>query len=265
MVDRDKETREGRRTVLTATERDRLRVVLVRSRNPLNIGAAARAMANFGFGHLRVVQPYEKGFREARSAVDAEPVLDAAEEFASVADAVADCALVVGSAEGRGRNTDPPLDRLESVAAEMVAALRGRAKVAVLFGSEKTGLSNQNLNHCQRVLRIPTEPAQPSMNLGQAVAVVLYELVRQGAPSRIAAPREAEPIASGADRERLVALLAEVVKESWGEILRPNPPPDERARRLVRHMGLTERDVHEWMGVLRRLLWRLRAGPRSKS
>ncbi len=242
--------------MLTAAEREGLCVVLVRSRNPLNIGAAARALTNFGFRHLRVVEPYEAGFREARSAVDAEPVLEAAEEFATVAEAVADCTLVVGTAEGSGRRTEEPLDRLETVAAEMLEVLHsGVKKVAVLFGSEKVGLSNQDLSHCQRVLRIPTEPGQPSMNLGQAVAVVLYELVRakDHEPAR-----EAASMASAGDRERLAALLAEAVKESWGEALRPNPTPEERARRLVRHLALTEADAHEWMGLVRRVLWKMR-------
>src|ERR1039458_1667117 len=125
--------------MLTEAEREGLRVVLVRSRNPLNMGAAARAMVNFGFRYLRVVQPYDVAFRDARSAGDAEPVLEAAEECASVAAAVADCSLVVGTAEGSGRRTEEPLERLETVAAEIAEALRGGAKVAVLFGSEKIG------------------------------------------------------------------------------------------------------------------------------
>src|ERR1039457_5543999 len=77
--------------------KDHLRVVLVATRNPLNIGAAARAMANFGFARLRVVKPYDVAFREARSAVGAAPLLARAEEFSSVADAVADATLVVGT------------------------------------------------------------------------------------------------------------------------------------------------------------------------
>ena len=247
---------------LTADERDGLRVVLVRSRNPLNIGAVARAMANFGFLHLRVVEPYDVGFREARSAVDAEPVLEAAEECASVADAIADCALVVGTAEGSGRNPEEPLERLETVAAEMVESLRGQAKVAVLFGSEKTGLSNQDLSHCQRVLRIPTESDQPSMNLGQAVAVVLYELVRQREPKagREPGPEPAAGMASAGDRERLVALVAEMLERSTGEREPSGPTTEERVRRLIRPMALTEEDVHGWMGVVRQVLWKLKGG-----
>jgi tRNA/rRNA methyltransferase len=243
--------------MLTEAEREGLRVVLVRSRNPLNMGAAARAMVNFGFRCLRVVEPYDAGFREARSAVDAEPVLNAAEEFSSVAAAVADCALVVGTAEGSGRRTEEPLERLETVAAEMAKSLRGGGKVAVLFGSEKTGLSNQALSHCQRVLRIPTESAQPSMNLGQAVAVVLYELVREREPE---AAREAVTMASAGDRERLVALLTEMLERSTVERESSGPTAEERVRRLIRPMALTEEEAHGWMGVVRHVLWKLKGG-----
>ena len=81
----------------TRIEFDHLCIVLVATRNPLNIGAAARAMSNFGFSNLRVVNPWEAAFREARSAVGASAVLSNARVFASVADAVADCTLVVGT------------------------------------------------------------------------------------------------------------------------------------------------------------------------
>jgi tRNA/rRNA methyltransferase len=221
------------------------------------MGAAARAMVNFGFRYLRVVQPYDVAFREARSAVDAELVLQSAEEFASVADAVADCSLVVGTVEGSGRRTEEPLERLEAVAAEMVVSLHGGAKGAVLFGSEKTGLSNQDLRHCQRVLRIPTESDQPSMNLGQAVAVVLYELVREREPE---AAREAVTMATAGDRERLVALLTEMLERSTGDREASGPTAEERVRRLIRPMALTEEEAHGWMGVVRHVLWKLKGG-----
>ena len=96
-----------------ALELDRLRVVLVSSRNPLNMGAAARAMSNFGFSKLRVVNPYEKAFRTAVSAVGASELLASAEEFQSVAEAVADCTLVVGTTAVRHRELHHPLRRLE--------------------------------------------------------------------------------------------------------------------------------------------------------
>jgi tRNA/rRNA methyltransferase len=243
---------------LTAEERNRLSVVLVGTRNPLNIGAAARAMANFGFGHLRVVDPYEKAFREARSAVDAEPVLTAAEIFDEVAAAVADCVLVVGTAEGRQRTTEEPLQRLEVGVEEIRRQLRSGARVAVLFGSEKRGLSNEELGPCQRVLRIPTEQEQPSMNLGQAVAVVLYEVIRDGEAAS-GAERE-RALATAGDRERLVALLVEVLERSEAARRGERALGEEKMRRLVRHMGLTGPDAHEWMGMVRQVLWKLRGG-----
>jgi tRNA/rRNA methyltransferase len=243
---------------LTAEERDRLRVVLVRTRNPLNIGAAARAMVNFGFGHLRVVEPYEKAFREARSAVDAEPVLTAAEAFEQVTDAVADCALAVGTAEGRQRTTEEPLQRLEAGVEEIRQQLRSGARVAVLFGSEKRGLSNEELSPCQRVLRIPTEAKQPSMNLGQAVAVVLYEVIRETAAQ--AGPGVEIPLATAGDRERLVVLLAEALERSDAGRRGERALGAEKVRRLIRHMALTEPDAREWMGMVRRVLWKLRGG-----
>src|SRR5581483_1916787 len=93
--------------------KDRLRVVMVETRNPLNIGAAARAMANFGFSRLRVVNPYDVAFREARSAVGAAPLRARAEDFSSLAEAVADSTLVIGTTSVGHRELQHPIRRLE--------------------------------------------------------------------------------------------------------------------------------------------------------
>ena len=89
---------------------DNLRVVLISPRNPLNIGAAARAMSNFGFFHLRLVNAYDVAFREAKSAVNAATVLESAQQYKTIGEAVADCALVVGTTSlgPRGLSRDPP-------------------------------------------------------------------------------------------------------------------------------------------------------------
>ena len=158
-------------------ELDRLRVVLVGARNPLNIGAAARAMSNFGFQRLRVVNPYEVAFREARSAMGAAGLLASAEECNSVAEAVADCSLVVGTTSIQHRDLLHPIRRLDE-GATLVRQQMASAPVALLFGSEKFGLSNDELSHCHWLINIPTRDEHVSMNLGQAVAVTLYELVR---------------------------------------------------------------------------------------
>src|ERR1700689_3451580 len=134
-------------------ESKRLSVVLVETSNPLNIGAAARAMSNFGFLQLRVVNPYDVAFREARSAVGAAPVLAKAEEYKSVAEAVADCTLVVGTTAVRHRELQHPLRRLEQ-GARLIRKEARSGRVALLFGSEKFGLSNAALSHCHWLMRI---------------------------------------------------------------------------------------------------------------
>src|SRR5271163_2727011 len=133
-------------------------------------------MSNFGFRHLRVVNPYQPAFREARSAVGASDVLKSAEQFKTVAEAVADCTLVVGTTAVRHRNLQHPVRRLED-GARLIRKRIASSGVALLFGSEKVGLSNDDLSHCHWLTRIPTVDLSRSMNLGQAVAVCLYEIV----------------------------------------------------------------------------------------
>src|SRR5438105_13420701 len=116
----------------------RLHVVLVNPRNPLNIGAVARAMSNFGFSNLRLVNPYAVAFRDARSAVGASEVLESAIEYNTIADAVADCSLVVGTTAVRHRDLQQPLKIMAAGAALMRKRLAA-ANVALLFGSEKYG------------------------------------------------------------------------------------------------------------------------------
>jgi len=239
-----------------AAEFDRLHVVLVASRNPLNIGAAARAMSNFGLRHLRVVSPYEAGFREARSAVGAAAVLLNAEEYTSVAEAVADCSLVVGTTAVGQRDLQHPLRRLEYGARIMRKQL-GSSRVALLFGSERVGLSNQDLSHCHWLLRIPTHEANISMNLGQAVAVCLYELVRNG---RAVQQTQSPKSATAAEVERATMLLLDVLRASGYVKPRRAVYTEENVRRLVRRLHLSTRDVEFWLGILRQIMWKMEAG-----
>lgn len=232
--------------MLTENEAGNLRVVLVAARNPLNIGASARAMSNFGFLRLRVVNCYDVAFREARSAVGAPELLKNAEEFASVADAVADCSLVVGTTAGGARQLEHPLHRLDAGGA-MIRAGLAAGRVALLFGSEKRGLSNDDLSYCHWLLRIPTREAHDSMNLGQAVAVCLYELVRseEAAPAGKAAAQ-----ASGTALERMTQALLNALKQSGYTKPGTEAATEEKARRLVRRMNLSEEDAELWTGML---------------
>ena len=237
-------------------EFDRLRVVLVAARNPLNIGAAARAMSNFGFRHLRVVSPYEVAFREARSAVGAAALLSNAEEFTSVAEAVGDCTLVVGTTAVGQRDLQHPLRRLEYGSRIMRKQL-GSSRVALLFGSERVGLSNQDLSHCNFLLRIPTHEANISMNLGQAVAVCLYELVRNGKAMQ---PLQSPKPATAAEVERVTMLLLDALHVSGYVKPRRAVSTEENVRRLVRRLHLSTRDVEFWLGILRQMIWKMEAG-----
>ena len=237
-------------------ELDRLRVVLVAARNPLNIGAAARALSNFGFQHLRVVNPYEAAFREARSAVGASAILANAEEFRTVAEAVADCTLVVGTTAVRHRELQHPLRRLE-YGMRLIRKQLGLSRVALLFGSEKFGLSNAALSHCHWLMRIPTCKANISMNLAQAVAVCLYELVRDAKTVR---QGERVHRATAAELERLTETLLTAMRASGYLDRRPIADVEERMRRLVRRLNLPARDAVVWLGILRQIVWKLGSG-----
>jgi TrmH family RNA methyltransferase len=242
---------------LAATnEFDHLRVVLVAARNPLNIGAAARAMSNFGFRHLRVVNSYKVAFHEARSAVGASVVLASAEEYKTVAEAVADCTLVVGTTAVRHRELQHPLRRLE-YGTRLIRKQLGSSRVAILFGSEKFGLSNAALSHCHWLMRIPTCEENISMNLGQAVAVCLYELIRD---TKAARTTEKVKSASSAELERITTTLLEAMRASGYLDRRPIADVDERMRRLVRRLNLPARDAVVWLGILRQIVWKLRSG-----
>ncbi|HTZ72449.1 MAG TPA: TrmJ/YjtD family RNA methyltransferase [Candidatus Aquilonibacter sp.] len=234
-------------------EFDRLRVVLVATRNSLNIGAAARAMSNFGVAHLRVVDPYEPSYREARSAVGASQVLADTEEFDTVSDAVADCTLVIGTTAANRRELHQPIKRLELGARAIKQRLR-HSNVAILFGSEKRGLSNDELSHCHWLMQIPTREEHRSMNLGQAVAVCLYELARD---SKALSPKLEQEFASAGDAERIGALLIEVLRKS--DYLKPPTTVStaEKMRRTIRRLGLSPGDVRLGLGMLRQILWKL--------
>jgi TrmH family RNA methyltransferase len=234
-----------------------LRVVLVDPRNPLNIGAAARAMSNFGCSEMRLVNPYEVAFREARSAVKSLHVLKAAQEFASVAEAVADCALVVGTTSRGPRTLEHPLRRLE-LGGRIIAKKLAAAPVALLFGSEKFGLSNDDLSHCHWLMRIPTREEHGSMNLGQAVAVCLYEIVRQPAAAlaKLPAPPAKAP-AKSEDLERITLLLEEVLGHSGYVHAVTEGSTHLKLRRLVRRMALDQHDAAVWLGMLRQIRWKL--------
>jgi TrmH family RNA methyltransferase len=230
-----------------------LHVILVRTRNPLNIGAVARAMSNFGFNSLRLVNPYTEPFREARSAVGAAQLLKDAREFKSVADAVADCSLVVGTTALRNRKLPHAL-KSPAAAAPLIRKRLASQDVAILFGSEKTGLSADDLSHCHWSVRIPTV-GNISMNLGQAVAVCLYEIVRD----RKSAPREKIDYATTAQLERVAAIFFELLRESGYVKPKTEPMSERKLRDLLRRLQISEDDAQQLQGMLRQIAWKIGA------
>jgi tRNA/rRNA methyltransferase len=233
--------------------------VLVAPRNPLNIGAAARAMSNFGFFHLRVVNAYDVAYAEARSAVNASEVLIQSQQYPTVADAVADCTLVVGTTSADHRQLDHSLRRLETAAPVLHEALEG-GPVALLFGSEKFGLSNEDLSHCHWLTRIPSREEHGSMNLGQAVAICLYELIRSEPDAHREPARKR--LAEAADLERVDALLVEALRISGFINEVTGESAEQKLRRMVLRLGLDADDARLWQGMLRQILWKLRQSGR---
>ena len=216
-------------------------------------------MSNFGFSQLRVVNPYEKAFRNAVSAVGAADLLASAEEYENVADAVADCPLVVGTTAVRHRELQHPLRRLE-YGGRLIRKHMASDPVALLFGSERYGLSKQDLSFCHWLIRIPTREQNISMNLGQAVAVCLYELIRD---RKAAARSEKQVLATGGEIERITPLLADVLSTSSYMLPQRAADTEQRIRRMVRRLKLSAQDVEAWLGILRHVQWRLRSGKRK--
>lgn len=234
-------------------QRERLRVILVRTRNPLNIGSVARVMSNLGFAKLRLVEPWDPSFREARSAVGAAELLRRAKVFPSVAEAVADCSLVVGTSAMRGREAEQPLLTLTGAASKIRARLH-RSNVAILFGSEKTGLSSEELDHCNLLLKIQTSTEHPSLNLAQAVAITLYELSRDTTKE---ASQRREP-AGAAALERLTETLFESLQASGYVKKNAEAVSEAKLRRRIRRLELDEPDAEVWLGMMKKVLWKLK-------
>ncbi len=211
-------------------------------------------MANFGFSRLRVVNPYDVAFREARSAVGAAPLLKKAESFTSVADAIADCRLVIGTTSVGHRELQHPIRRLE-YGARLIRRGLEQAPVGLLFGSEKFGLSNDDLSHCHWLMRIPTVDQELSMNLGQAVAMCLYELSRD--PRAVKAKPQKIRAATAGETEQIASRLIEALRKSGYINETTAGSTEEKVRRLVNRLNIAERDAPVLLGMLRQILWKV--------
>ena len=187
-------------------------VVLHEPQDLVNIAHVVRGMKNFGLRDLRLVNPREyEAYRVEGIAHQTQDVLARVQTFASLEEALADAMHIVGFT-ARGRTAKRNLQRPRDAAAEIVA-LAESGTVALLFGREDKGLSNEALDRCHRVVTIPSDPGYASLNLGHAVIIMLYELaLARGAEARpFKEPRRTSEPAVAADLERLFADVAKAL------------------------------------------------------
>lgn len=232
---------------------DQLRIVLVHPRNALNIGAAARAMLNFGFSRLWLVKPYDLAFRAARSAVGATEVLEKARVTADLAEALGEASLVVGTSGVAGRSENHVQRALPEAGHAVRTHLESR-QAALVFGSEKFGLRNEDIAFCDWLLAIPTHEGCPSMNLGQAVAVCCYELARH---AKMIPGLQTPATATAAQRDRIVETWLPALEQSG--FFRPDSRDiqTKKLRRLVNRMRLSPGDARILQAIIRQVQWKL--------
>ncbi|MDR3737834.1 MAG: RNA methyltransferase [Terracidiphilus sp.] len=244
--------------MLNEDQRERLDVVLVSPRNPLNIGAVARAMANFGLDRLTVVAPYAPLWREARSAVGAPELLANARETPTVGEAIAACTLVIGTGTLTYRKPEQIVVPLPELAPHVAVELARGGRVAVIFGPENHGLTREDLSYCHVMVEIPTDPRQPSMNLGQAVAVCLYELsARVNLVQPLAENRGST--APSATLNRLGTLIEETMAAAGYSPATMQEANRHDLRLLLRRLRFDPLDTRRALGFFRRVLHRLQA------
>ena len=231
-----------------------LRIVLVGTQHPGNIGSAARAMKTMGLSRLVLVAPEKAPDRDTQAmAAGADDLVEAAPVFATLAEAVADCRLVLGCT---ARNRRVQLEQLEpDQAAGRLLQAATDGEVALVFGRERTGLSNEELQLCHASVHIPSDPAFSSLNLAAAVQVLAYEvrlaaLLDAPAPSLPAPPLPDELPADHAQLEGFFAQLAQTLEEIDFHKGRAPESAMRKLRRLFLRNELSVNEVRLLRGVL---------------
>jgi TrmH family RNA methyltransferase len=193
---------------MTTEELKRVRVVLNQPQDPINIGGVVRAMKNMGLSRLQLVQPADfDAYRIKGIAHTGMDIVESAQTFDRLKDAIADARLVLGTT-ARGRRARRNYRRPREAATEALAAAAAGEEVAVVFGREDRGLSNEELDYCNRIVVVPTDPNHSSLNLAQAVLVLAYELwLAAVGETPFKEPRQA---AARASRQELEELVSEV-------------------------------------------------------
>ncbi len=227
-------------------------VVLVEPQMAENIGAAARAMANFGLSRLRLVKPVQGWPNEkARAmAAGADRVLDGAQLYDSLADAIGDCSFVL-AATARNHDQAKPVIGAAAAAAEMAPRVAAAENVAVVFGRERNGLENHEVARADRILTLPVNPAFASLNLAQAVVIVGYEWFKQaGGDLPFVAPQKSPPAA----KQQLDAFFADLERElDKVEFFRPEEKRGTMGvnlRNIFQRMAPSQQDMRTLHGVI---------------
>lgn len=230
---------------------DRIRVVLVGTQHPGNIGSAARALKTMGLSRLVLVAPEKFPHIEAHAlAAGADDVLDAAPVHATLADAVADCRLVLGCT-ARSRRVALAEQFPRDAAIRVLLAAIEEDEVALVFGRERTGLTNEELQLCHGAVHIPANPDYSSLNLAMAVQVLAYELRMALLAGEVAAPGidRLQP-ASHAELEGFFAQLAETLDAIDFHKGRAPDSAMRKLRRLYLRGQLETRDIRLLRGIL---------------
>jgi TrmH family RNA methyltransferase len=236
-----------------------IRIVLVTPSHPGNIGAAARAMKNMALESLVLVNPRQFPHPEAQArASGADDVLAAARVVPSLTAALEDCGYIAATT-ARNRDQYFRVIDVREAAARLVTEAR-RAPAAVVFGSERSGLSNEELESAHALIRIPASSAYAALNLAMAVQLVAYEIFRaRGAPSPLSAP-PAAPLAGAQELERLYGHLAAVLEEiDFRDRTQSGTHLMARIRRLLQRAELDQNEVNILRGVLTAVQNRRRA------
>jgi TrmH family RNA methyltransferase len=239
-----------------------VRIVLVETSHPGNIGAVARAMKNMACDDLWLVRPKQRPDDEANArASGATDVLAAAHVVDSVGEAIADAGLVVGT------TSRPRIHNWTTLTPRDLAArastLDARTRIAVLFGSERYGLPNEELERCACLVRIPANPAYESLNLAMAVQIVCYELfVARTQPASLV--QQESPLATADELERFYAHLAQVMAEADFQDRTGGGHLMTRIRRIFNRTGLDQNEVNILRGILTAVQGRRRAAGSSR-
>lgn len=226
-----------------------VRIVLVETTHPGNIGAAARAMKNMGLSDLCLLRPrhFPDGIARARAS-GAQDVLAGARVCDDLDDAIGDCGLVIG-ASARLRSLAWPMTTPREAAKTIVGHIP-HTPVAVMFGREKSGLTNEEIQRCRLLMHIPANPDYTSLNLAMAVQVLAYELWLAAGSSGPPEPDPEFPLASNAEVERFYEHLQQVLLETG--FLDPDNPRQliSRLRRLFGRIDLDQNEINILRGIL---------------